>query len=328
MLVKLCSAVLLMVSCALAQRPVLWRDPGNIEYLDLHGGAGGRANAPRGPFSLVRSDDSGTSPKLLVRDVRGRLWTAKFGPEVKAETFASRLVWAAGYYVEPVYYVRSGRISGARDLGRAGRHVSERGYFRDARFELRNTEAGRYLPQYDWTWKKNAFLGTHQLNGLKILVMLTSNWDNKDGRDDTSNTAIFERGTPAGREWVYMVTDWGGSMGKWGNFFTREKWDCHGFREQTGEFVGFEDSRLKFGFTGKHDDDFKADITPADARWLLRYLGRISDSQIRSALRASGATPHETDCFTRSLRSRINQLRRVSQPKAVSPDLLSRRRSS
>ena len=308
----------LLASSAFAQKPLLWREPQAIESLDLAGGPGGRRSAPQGPFRFIDRDDSGTSPKITVRDRNRLTWTVKWGPEVKAEAFASRLVWAAGYYVEPVYYVRHGRIEGIRDLGRADKFLSETGSFRDARFELRDPTMGKFVREYDWTWKKNPFVGTRELNGLKLLIMLTSNWDNKDARDNGSNTAILERGSGSDREWIYLITDWGGSMGKWGNFFTREKWDCQGFASQTADFIKkVEAGEVEFGFTGKHDDDFKEGIRIADVRWLLRYVGRISDTQIRAALAASGASQHEVRCFTRAVRARIDELRRVAAPGAV-----------
>lgn len=307
--------ILLAASFSLsAQVPVLWRDPGRVDRLDLAGGPGGRTGAPRPPFRFVEDDSSGTNPKIVVRDAARRQWTVKFGEEVKAETFASRLAWAAGYYVEPVYYVRSGRIAGVKNPGRAGRYIDKYGRFKDARFELRDS-TGQYLQTVDWTWEKNPFVGTRQLNGLKTLLMLTSNWDNKDGRDGSSNTGIFQRGSNRNPQWLYVVTDWGGTMGKWGNIITREKWDCEGYREQSNEFVKeIKDGKVRFSFSGQHDGDFKDDIQPADVRWLLQYIGRLTDTQIRSALRASGASAHEQACFARSLRTRIRQLHQVAYP--------------
>jgi hypothetical protein len=143
--------------------------------------------------------------------------------------------------------------------------------------------------------------------------MLTSNWDNKDARDPSSNTAIVQEGAGAGLRSVYMVTDWGGSMGKWGNFFTREKWDCDGYADQSPKFIkAVDDGEVKFGFSGQHDNEFKDDIGVRDVRWVMQYLGRLSDGQIRSALRASGASPHEERCFTRAFRLRLRQLREVA----------------
>lgn len=143
--------------------------------------------------------------------------------------------------------------------------------------------------------------------------MLTSNWDNKDRRDTTTNTAIVRQGSGPTARFAYLVTDWGASMRKWGNFFTREKWDCAGYAEQTPKFIrGIEDGHVKFGFSGKHDGDFKDDITISDVRWIMKYIGRLTNSQLRSGLRASGATTHEEQCFVRAIDERIRQLRRVA----------------
>src|SRR4051812_38291683 len=121
-----------LVGISLQAAPhVLWEDPGAVERLDLVGGPGGRAHAPKPPFRFIREDTSGTAPKVRVRDRSGAQWSVKWGPEVKAETFASRIAWAAGYYVEPVYYVRTGRLLGVHDLGRADKHINKGGYFRD-----------------------------------------------------------------------------------------------------------------------------------------------------------------------------------------------------
>ena len=49
-----------------------------------------------------------------------------------------------------------------------------------------------------------------------------------------------------------------------------------------------------------------------DVAWLCRYLGRITDGQLRTALAASGATADETASFAASLRDRIVQLQRAS----------------
>ena len=159
----------------------------------------------------------------------------------------------------------------------------------------------------------NPFAGTRELNGLKTVIMLTSNWDNKDARDAGSNTGILQRGSGRDRQWIFLITDWGASIGKWGNFFTREKWDCDGFADQTDDFVDeIKDGTVRFGFRGKHDNDFNDGIRPNDIRWLMQYLGRVTDAQIRAGLRASGASSHEVTCFTRALRSRINQLKRIA----------------
>jgi hypothetical protein len=157
------------------------------------------------------------------------------------------------------------------------------------------------------------FLGTKELNGLKIVMMLTSNWDSKDQRDTGrgSNTAIFKN--PRTGETRYLVTDWGGSMGKWGSYFTREKWDCKEFAEQNKKFIDrVKDGWVEFGYSGQRTDDIKRGITKRDVSWLMRFIGRVSDAQLRAGLKASGATDEEVRCFTSALRDRINQLKNVA----------------
>ena len=85
--------------------PVLWRDPG--ADLNLYYGAGGRDREPRGPFTFIKEDERGSSPKYTVRDAAGVKWKIKLGLEARPETAASRLVWAAGYFANEDYLVPS-----------------------------------------------------------------------------------------------------------------------------------------------------------------------------------------------------------------------------
>jgi hypothetical protein len=159
-------------------------------------------------------------------------------------------------------------------------------------------------------------VGTAELAGLKVLLMLISNWDNKDQRDVArgSNTAIYVvRVSRWKREAQYLIVDWGGSMGRWGNtVVTRGRWDADGFAAQTPQFVtGVAQDYVQFGYTGQRTGDARANISVADVRWLCGYLCRITDDQFRAALKASGATAGEVESFTTSLRARIEQLRAV-----------------
>ena len=72
-------------------KPLLWRDPGVVEKLDLAGGPLGRQAAPKAPFTFMEESFSGSNPKIKIRDANKVQWTMKFGTEVNAETFASRL---------------------------------------------------------------------------------------------------------------------------------------------------------------------------------------------------------------------------------------------
>jgi len=301
--------------------PILWRDPGVVEGLDFAGGVAGRDGAPKPPFTFIEESTSGSNPKIRVTDANGMEWTAKFGTEVNSETFATRIVWAAGYFVEPAYFVSSGRIQNVGKLTRAKSHVKSDGSFIDARFEMHREKGVKKLEEEEsWGWLNNPFDGRQELKGLKVMLMLLSNWDNKDVRDVKrgSNTAIFRypaKATESGEaEDRYIVTDWGGSMGKWGGYTSREKWDCKGFKNQTKDFVkGVKGDLVQFGYSGQHTDDFKSDIRTGDVKWLLQYLGRVTDDQLRAGLQASGATTDEVECFTQSLRDRINQLKSVAR---------------
>jgi hypothetical protein len=309
-------------AAAARTRAVIWRDPGRVERLDFRWGAGGRAGAPVPPFRFIEEDDDGTNAKIKVRDARGRRYTVKWdtGGEANAEIIATRIAWACGYFVEPCYFVPRGRIIGVRDLDRAKKFVAPNGEFRNARFELKYQTVAEREDDESWAWNANPFVGTRELNGLKIVSMLVSNWDNKDARNTRSgsNTAVHVVRGRGGLEARYLVTDWGGSMGKWGGFFAREKWDCEGFAYQTEKFVELEkDGDLDWGFKGQHTGSFKDDLRLEDVRWVTRYLGRITDAQLRAGLVASGASPYEVRCYQRALRARIEQLRSVASARWV-----------
>jgi hypothetical protein len=290
-------------------RYALWHDPGDIARLDLRAGIGGAEMAPRPPFAFVDEDLSGSTAKVKVKDANGRHWVVKFGREAYADTFGSRMAWAVGYYVEPTYMVADGVIAGAHDLHRAGKEIDPSGRFQGGRFQLRSS-APKYLKTVTWSWDDNPFVGTPELNGLKILMMLLSNWDDKDARDAESrgtNTAIYQQGDLL----YYFIDDWGGSMGNWGKYFTRSKWDAASFARQSSEFVSLKGGQLHWGYVGQHSAALTKGLQYGDVRWLLEYLGRLSDQQMRAALDSSGASPEEAATYLGGLRTRIEALRQL-----------------
>lgn len=294
----------------------IWRDPGDARRLDLVHGPGSPDLEPSPPFQFVEEHLTGSQPCVSVHDARGRRWRVKWGGEVRSENFAVRLVWACGYFAEVTYFISSGTIEGARDLQRAAACIGDDCRFSDARFELDDPAVRKLFEEHSWAWNDNPFLGTRELHGLKVLVMLLSDWDTKDRRDVArgSNTAIFEhRIGRFRREARYLITDWGGSMGRWGsNIVTRGRWDPAGFEAQTPAFLtGVEDGFVKFGYAGQRTSDVAEGIRAMDVNWLLRYLGAISDDQLADALCASGALDEEVAVFSRALRDRISQLGRL-----------------
>jgi len=71
---------------------------------------------------------------------------------------------------------------------------------------------------------------------------------------------------------------------------------------------------VRWGFDGKHRTDLAGNISVSDVRWLMQYLGKITDEQIHQGLEASGARPAEIACYSRALRRRIERLRQVASP--------------
>jgi hypothetical protein len=182
----------------------------------------------------------------------------------------------------------------------------------------------KWLEEETWSWNENPFLetrgGQRALAGLKVVMMLTSNWDAKDGRDEHrgANTSIYLNRRRAQPEHVYSFDDWGASMGKWGSVWTREKWDAEHYMKQTDGFVeGVEGDFVKWGYDGTHEDDIKDNITVKDVRWIYRYLGRITEKQLREGLIASGAEPEEIAIFVPAIRQRLDQLKQVAHGSTV-----------
>lgn len=294
---------------------VLWHDPGAVDTLDFRYGIGGAALAPKAPFTFENEDMSGTTPKVTVKDANGRNWSVKFGDEASPDTFCTRMAWAMGYYATPAYFIEGGTIEGVKALQRARGHIGKTGRFEAGRFQLR-TKDPKFLKTVTWAWEDNPFLKTPELGGLKILLMLLSDWDNKDARDAErrgTNTAIYQHANLL----YYFIDDWGGSMGNWGKFFTRSKWNADHFLQQSGDFVKVQDGKLEWGYVGQHSDLLKDGVTQNDVRWLMQYLGRVTDAQLRAGLSASGATPEETEKYMRALRTRIAMLASASVPQSA-----------
>ncbi len=102
-------------------------------------------------------------------------------------------------------------------------------------------------------------------------------------------------------------------MDKWGGFFGRDRWDPEGYRAQTKDFVRRGPGvAIEWGYTGKHGKDITSGISAADIRWILTYLSRVTDDELRAGLRASGARGSEIASYSRSIRARIAQLENLS----------------
>ena len=188
---------------------MIWEDRGDLSTLDLIGGPGGKAHEPGNEFTFLEESHSGTSPKFDVRDEHGIRWKVKLGEEVKSETAATRLLWAAGYLVDEIYYRPHIRVQGLPRLDR-GREFVSGDTVSDVRLERERDKR----PSTTWSWYKNPFVGTREFNGLRVMMALINNWDLKEVNNRASETAAGMR---------YEITDLGASFGRTGNIVTRSK---------------------------------------------------------------------------------------------------------
>ncbi len=296
---------LLVVSLANAQETVsvrLWHDPRPVAGRDLRWGSGSQDRAPRPPFVFLEETSGGTQPKVVVTDAAGVTWDVKFGPEAHAEVAASRLVWAAGYFVEETYFIANGAVTGVTDLGRAANHIAADGLFAKARFRKRDPA----LPRMEkaWGFNANPFLGAKELSGLKILMTMIGNWDIEGDRNNRILEVTTASGTPERR---YIVSDLGGTFGRMGARNTNHsKWTLAHY-EGEGFIDRADYDEVELDFDGL---EWNMEIVPRDhARWFAEVIGGLSESQVRQAFEAAGATPEEVDGFSAVVMRRIAALK-------------------
>ncbi|HYO82708.1 MAG TPA: hypothetical protein VES20_14985 [Bryobacteraceae bacterium] len=272
------------------------------------------ADAPKPPFRFEKEESSGSTPKVIVQDAADRRWIVKFGLEVKAETLASRLVHAAGFYAEPAYYLAEGTVEGASDLRRAGAHIKD-GRFTDARFELMNPRV-KYLDQR-WTLRDDQLQNTQELGALKALIALLANWDVKP--ENMSVVAVD------GKQY-YAVTDWGRTMGRAEEKTGRSQWDCANYARDSEHFVQeVQNGFVTLNYAGKQRYEVLRGIRVEHAKWLASRLKQISDADLTRAVQASGASAEEVTCFVPAIRKRVTQLDSIASGAGAGETIRSRK---
>jgi hypothetical protein len=294
-------------------KAVIWHPTIDVNQLDLFYGVGGKEDAPRpdAKYKFKKEDMNGTSPKFDVEDDQGVKWRVKLGQEPRAETAATRLLFAAGYFVDEDYYVDELHVEGLPPLKRGQSFVTSDGIVHGARLERRMKEVKKLGT---WDWFKNPFVGTKEFNGLRVMVALVNDWDLKD-----VNNSIYEVNDEA----EYAVTDVGATFGKTGNPIHRSKsvlkdYEDSKFIDQvTPDFVDFVlhsrppliaaidipnyEKRSKMSKITKH-------IPRADAKWLGQGLSPLSEKQIRDCFRAGGYTQEEAEGYAAVIQNRIAAL--------------------
>ena len=292
-------------SCALngraASKPAslaqLWEDPVDLERRDLFSGPGGLPHAPEvgARYEYLEDKSSGVNSGYDVKDSDGHRWSVKLGVEARTEVAMSRVVWAVGYHQPWVYYVPTWTLT------RDGKDT----VFTRSRFRL---EPQAQDKSGNWSWRKNPFMGTRELSGLWVLMILFNNWDIK-----TAQNAIYDvKADSAEPQKWYMVRDLGASLGKsaWLTFGTKD--DPDGFDAQPF-IIGVRGNRVRFAFEGGWmEPQLHSSVTPSDVRWICGLLARLSDAQWADAFRAGGYSSEEGGRFIRRLKAKIAEGQRTS----------------
>jgi hypothetical protein len=281
-----------------AGKPVLWEQV-NVAERDLYNGPGGEAMKPDlSKVDFIEEDTSGHNKKYRIRDAKGTEWIAKLGSEAQPETAAVRILYGLGYRTEINYLVPSITIP-------------TKGTFKNVRLEARPKNAKR-LDQ--WAWKDNPFVGSNELQGLKIMMVFFTNWDLLDMQNKVVRVT-----TPDGVEDDYIISDLGATFGRLGNnnlpFFFRlgrqtnkpDTW------EQAGFIKGVNGGKLEFDFTGGKSRDIMNDVTTANGRWLADLLEQLSDKQLDDVFRAANYTPDQIATLRNGFKTRVAELDKATR---------------
>lgn len=277
-------------------KPVMWERV-DINKRDLFAGPGGDAMRPDvSRVTFLKEEKGGHNKKFRIKDANGKTWVAKLGREAQPETASVRLLWGLGYKTETNYLVPTITIPG-------------KGTFKNVRLEARPDNIERLG---EWKWKNNPFVGTNELQGLKMMMVFLSNWDVLDLQNK-----ILELEVRDGVEHHYIVSDLGSTLGRLGN---NNLPIIYRFGRKTGSSKHYIKSKfvkdvkkgeVRLAYKGKNRGLFKG-FTVQQARWLADLLGRLSDRQIRDAFRAARYSEKDIDTFTRAVKNKIDELDRAA----------------
>lgn len=308
------------LAAAELQHPTLWREPQSISSLDLYWGQGGKDHQPAPPFTFEQEDLHGTNPKFDARDANQVKWRVKLGAEARPEVVASRLLWAAGYFVNDDYVLESADIANLH-LHRGAR-LAKGGHIRNARF-ARKPEDEKKIGI--WRWRNNPLAGTREFDGLRVMMALLNNWDVKD-----ENNAVY-RDKESGQD-LLLVSDVGATFGTNGISWTLNgsKGSLNAYRKSkfilrtnatTVDFatpkpptavliksLGFAAPRY---FQRRRLDWVGRRIPREHARWIGSILAQLSHQQIVDAFRAGHFPPEESEQFAQIVEARIRALQQL-----------------
>jgi hypothetical protein len=270
---------------------------------------------PTGPYTFVREDRGGTSPKFEIGDGEGTEWKVKLGEEAKPETAAARLLAAAGYYTDEDYYLPELRVEKMPKLRRGQPFVAAGGVIHGARLERKVKGKKR---SGNWSWFDNPMKGTKEMDGLRVLMALINNWDLKQVNND-----IYEE---TGEPERYVVSDLGATFGRTGNSFVRSKSNLADYRRSKfvqkveAEHVDFHMNSRPFVLSVFHLPNYiqrtrmqkiVKHIPRGHAQWVGRQLAQLSPAQIRECFRSAGYAAEEVEAYAQVVEGRIAELQRL-----------------
>ena len=272
------------------QMAELWVEPERDR--DLLWGVGGQRLAPdpAAVYTVLEVKRTGFSMGLTVEDARKRKWSAKMPPEAPTEVVASRILWGAGYHQPPIYYV--------------GKWNAEGSPYPNPQLPSRFRESKPDLHGLDdkgvWSYYRNPFVGTKELNGLLILQVMLGNSDLKD---EQNALYILNQKFEGASRW-YVARDLGQSLGRTG-VIDAPRGDPKVF-EETPFIKGMAGQYVRFDYRGRHGPLMDR-MTAADVRWICERLQRFSDTQWSDAFRAGGYAPQVADRFIRRFKQKVQE---------------------
>ncbi|MEW6126554.1 MAG: hypothetical protein AB1757_05900 [Acidobacteriota bacterium] len=295
-----------------AKTHVMWEKPADITARDLYYGPGGKEGAPElaTTFKFIQRRTTGTSEKMDVEDNLGRKWVVKFGPEVRAEVAASRIIWAIGYHADQDYFVKRAHIE-----GRGGFDIG------DVRFER---DDDGFKSEGRWAWDANPFLGKREFEGLKVVTALIKNWDLKD-----LNNKIVRPSKKTGdpNKMIYYVSDVGASLGNTGSGFNDiglfkdfpadrainyENAKGHPVAFAAEPFItGTQNGEVMLYSKRKRCQEIFKGVKVESARWVGNLLAQLTDEQWRDAFRSANFTEQEIALYVKTFKERVRQLQEL-----------------
>ena len=266
----------------------LWVDPGS-EPRDLFWGIGGQQYAPKpdATYTFKERDAAGFSTKYVVKGPDDTEWNAKIGPEAQTEVLLSRILWGLGFHQQPIYYLPSWTM----DQNGIKSTISE------ARFRPKLKEFER-LDEY-WWWQQNPFVGTHELSGLLVVLLM---FNSTDLKNDNNSLYTFNEPVDGATRW-FVVRDLGAALGDTGKLYPKR--NCLECFERHGFITAIGDDKIEFDYVGRHQELISM-IRPADVRWAAERMTHLTDKQWRDAFRAANYADADAQRIITRLKEKID----------------------